>query len=671
MQSKHPPRRNGKSGSKRRSSKPVIKNSTIQLQPQIHPTTLSQQAKLDPHSLSPDNALQLQRTIGNQATSQLLVQQRPIQKKENNTGLPDSLKSGIETLSGYSMDEVRVHYNSDKPAQLNALAYTQGQDIEVGPGQERHLPHEGWHLAQQMQGQVKPTAQVNGVSINDDQALEQEADVMGSKAIGVGRTGEPKEPGDKLKLSASPVAQLQKGLSPGDKVIIRVTFDEGDVDDFQGVILAVEEDGNKYKVSFNDGLPEQVVDEKDVKLSKNSLAPEKTLPPPTTDTKPPWEKDYLGVSATLKKDISQIVGEATKITDLSEDQLERLIALLKLNRSSTIDMLINALERDLDDLKKHNETPEQIETRKKKLDAEKATLEKEAFKSQFGVELEEANWESIEKEVMEWWEAMKESEGTLEFEAAFKANRMTARQINIGSTARGGRFQAQKLGGQPDKLTDREMYLDNSIQGIGERTKPENFKDRGTVNEKGVHDLSASLLRGDKAIYEQLKHYDEAVVLFMPLPEENDLRIFSALSKLKGMDTKVMEMMGGLLTRPIFAQASDMGTRYVDTQEGSEGEGNFRYGLTGTVIREEGDRARKINVADMASREKGALAYKEIATSSITRVNEIVMAYRQHQSELFPMFAAWDANNNDFVVLNEDLTPTEMTVTNDGKYRAG
>ncbi|MBW1298397.1 DUF4157 domain-containing protein, partial [Aquimarina litoralis] len=43
----------------------------------------------------------------------------PIQRK-NNTGLPDTLKSGIENLSGYSMDDVKVYYNSSKPAQLQA-----------------------------------------------------------------------------------------------------------------------------------------------------------------------------------------------------------------------------------------------------------------------------------------------------------------------------------------------------------------------------------------------------------------------------------------------------------------------------------------------------------------------------------------------------------------------
>jgi len=67
----------------------------------------------------------------------------------NQTGLPDNLKAGVENLSGMSMNSVRVHYNSSKPAQLNALAFAQGTDIHVGPGQEQHLPHEAWHVVQQ------------------------------------------------------------------------------------------------------------------------------------------------------------------------------------------------------------------------------------------------------------------------------------------------------------------------------------------------------------------------------------------------------------------------------------------------------------------------------------------------------------------------------------------
>ena len=46
--------------------------------------------------------------------------------QKNNTGLPEHLKLGMESLSGFRMDDVRVHYNSSKSAQLQDLAYTQG-----------------------------------------------------------------------------------------------------------------------------------------------------------------------------------------------------------------------------------------------------------------------------------------------------------------------------------------------------------------------------------------------------------------------------------------------------------------------------------------------------------------------------------------------------------------
>ena len=59
----------------------------------------------------------------------------------NDTGLPDSVKAGVEAFSGTSLDGVKVHYNSARPAQLRAKAFTQGTDIHVAPGQERHVPH--------------------------------------------------------------------------------------------------------------------------------------------------------------------------------------------------------------------------------------------------------------------------------------------------------------------------------------------------------------------------------------------------------------------------------------------------------------------------------------------------------------------------------------------------
>lgn len=109
----------------------------------------------------------------------------PIQRQlnPNKTGLPDNLKSGMENLSGMSLDHVKVHYNSPKPAAVQAHAYAQGGDIHLASGQEKHLPHELGHVVQQAQGRVKPTTSVAGMSVNDNAGLESEATVMGEQAL--------------------------------------------------------------------------------------------------------------------------------------------------------------------------------------------------------------------------------------------------------------------------------------------------------------------------------------------------------------------------------------------------------------------------------------------------------------------------------------------------------
>lgn len=114
-----------------------------------------------------------------------LEEEEPLQAKADAShgGLPGALQAGIESLSGMDVSDVQVHRNSDKPAQLNALAYAQGNDIHLAPGQDQHLPHEAWHVVQQRQGRVEPTMQMAGVGVNDDASLEEEADVMGARAL--------------------------------------------------------------------------------------------------------------------------------------------------------------------------------------------------------------------------------------------------------------------------------------------------------------------------------------------------------------------------------------------------------------------------------------------------------------------------------------------------------
>jgi hypothetical protein len=136
----------------------------------------------------------------------------PVQLKEAKTsnihanGIPQPLKSGLERISNFDLSGVQVHRNSPKPSQINAAAYTQGNEIHLGPGQEKHLPHEGWHVVQQMQNRVVPTMQAKGATINNDPNLEQEATMMGEKALQMVSLEED-TPLQKKGILSSPVIQ--------------------------------------------------------------------------------------------------------------------------------------------------------------------------------------------------------------------------------------------------------------------------------------------------------------------------------------------------------------------------------------------------------------------------------------------------------------------------------
>ena len=109
------------------------------------------------------------------------VMQRYNRLQVNQTGIPAQLKERLEQSSGLSLDDVRVHYNSELPAKLDALAYTQGNQVEIGPGQERHLPHELGHVVQQKLGAVRANAMhASGVAMNTDVGLERQADEIGA-----------------------------------------------------------------------------------------------------------------------------------------------------------------------------------------------------------------------------------------------------------------------------------------------------------------------------------------------------------------------------------------------------------------------------------------------------------------------------------------------------------
>jgi Domain of unknown function (DUF4157) len=106
----------------------------------------------------------------------------PMQGNEGGSGLPAAIRTDIENRADVSMQDVVIHRNSVKPAQLQALAYAKGVHIYLAPGQEQLLSHEAWHVAQHKQGRVRPTMHLQGMPINGDSALEREAENFAGNA---------------------------------------------------------------------------------------------------------------------------------------------------------------------------------------------------------------------------------------------------------------------------------------------------------------------------------------------------------------------------------------------------------------------------------------------------------------------------------------------------------
>jgi hypothetical protein len=213
--------------------------------PQATAPSAGQQASAGPDGIAltpPAYGIDFLDRTGNEAGAETVLQRKAAPPATgddsrklipNHTGLPDPLKSGVESLSGLSLDDVRVHFNSPRPAQMQALAYTQGTQIHIAPGQERHLPHEAWHLVQQKQGRVQPTAKLAEIAINDSPSLENEADKMGTKSLQMSaRVEKPRE--NKSGAVAAPVlqrAKIKKKKRPEDSYYLKKQFSIHDEED--------------------------------------------------------------------------------------------------------------------------------------------------------------------------------------------------------------------------------------------------------------------------------------------------------------------------------------------------------------------------------------------------------------------------------------------------------
>ncbi|MDB4958767.1 MAG: hypothetical protein JWO36_6336 [Myxococcales bacterium] len=105
--------------------------------------------------------------------------------------LPAEVRTKMEGSFGADFSKVRIHQTGQAEA-IGAQAFAQGENIHFAAGKydpnstagQELLGHELAHVVQQRQGRVAPTMQMKGgLGVNDDAALEHEADVMGALAV--------------------------------------------------------------------------------------------------------------------------------------------------------------------------------------------------------------------------------------------------------------------------------------------------------------------------------------------------------------------------------------------------------------------------------------------------------------------------------------------------------
>ncbi|GAA5033327.1 hypothetical protein GCM10011506_25410 [Marivirga lumbricoides] len=139
------------------------------------------------HGLQPR---QMGRSMGRSMGRNMNRFEQPQQSSSTKGGLDKAVQAKMEKAFQSDFSDVNITQNSSEATNMGALAFTQGNDVHFAPGQynpgtsegQELIGHELTHVIQQKQGRVKATTQAKGVVVNDDPALENEADVMGKKA---------------------------------------------------------------------------------------------------------------------------------------------------------------------------------------------------------------------------------------------------------------------------------------------------------------------------------------------------------------------------------------------------------------------------------------------------------------------------------------------------------
>lgn len=135
--------------------------------------------------------------------------------------LPAQVLLMMSNAFGEDFSQVKVVPNSNEAKKAGALAFAQGMELHFAPGQFNPgsptglalIGHELTHVVQQRQGRVQANTEVEGMPVNDDPALEAEADRMGelaAQSISTGMAAAPATPS-----TLPPVAQRAAAPSAG------------------------------------------------------------------------------------------------------------------------------------------------------------------------------------------------------------------------------------------------------------------------------------------------------------------------------------------------------------------------------------------------------------------------------------------------------------------------
>jgi hypothetical protein len=148
--------------------------------------------------LDADAILGLQRTVGNEAVTSLLEEERsPVHDVINSGGRPlePDVRADMEGRLGHDFSDVRVHDDSAAAASataVNAHAYTVGSNVVFQRDKYEPSTHEGktalahelTHVVQQRSGPVDGTSAPGGIKISDpSDRFEREAASNAERAM--------------------------------------------------------------------------------------------------------------------------------------------------------------------------------------------------------------------------------------------------------------------------------------------------------------------------------------------------------------------------------------------------------------------------------------------------------------------------------------------------------